>query len=231
MNGRPPPGPALASFGPVLIASLTGSVTDAVATRGIYAIFLLMLVDAVFPAASELVMLYGGALASGGLSGRRVELFGQPLSSHLGAYLAVAVAGTIGYLVGSWLGWGIGARAGRPFVERHAHLFHLSPAKLQRADAWFQDHGQRAVLLGRLTPVVRSFVSIPAGVQRMAIAPYTVSSAIGSAVWCFGIAGAGWALGASYERFHRAFDVISIAVVGVLVIAGWWLLRRRGRRR
>src|SRR5690349_705756 len=111
-----------------------------------------MLIDAVFPAASELVMLYGGALASGALSGKHVELFGHPLSSHLGAYLAVAAVGTVGYLVGSWIGWGIGMRAGRPFVERHAHLFHLSAAKLRRADHWFEEHGSRAVLLGRLTP-------------------------------------------------------------------------------
>jgi membrane protein DedA with SNARE-associated domain len=88
------------------------------------------------------------------------------------------------------------------------------------------------VLLGRVTPVVRSFVSIPAGVLRMPLGRYTVLTAIGSAAWCFAFAGAGWGLGRSYVRLHRDFRFVEYAVVvGVLVFAGWLLYRWRAGRR
>jgi membrane protein DedA with SNARE-associated domain len=216
----------------VPLATLTAAVTDFVGSHGVYAVFVLMLVDAVFPAASELVMVYGGALASGAFSGDGLVLFGHHIHSNLGGYLAIALAGTLGYLVGSWLGWAVGALAGRPFVERHGSLFHVDGRKLDRADAWFRRYGRRAVLIGRVTPVVRSFVSIPAGFERMPLAPYTALTLIGSAIWCFALAGVGWGLGAGYGHFHRAFDVASIAVVATLVLVGvGFALRRREARR
>src|SRR3954470_17495568 len=101
-------------FAPTLgpVASLTSSVTTFVGDYGLYAVFLLMFVDAVFPAASELVMLYAGALAAGAFSGQHVVLFGARIDSHFWAYVAMSLAGTIGYTLGSLAGWGIGAYAG-----------------------------------------------------------------------------------------------------------------------
>ena len=87
----------------------------------------------------------------------------------------MALAGTLGYLVGSIVGWGIGGAGGRPFVERHGRLLHLGPERLERAERWFDRYDRWAVLLGRITPVVRSFVSIPAGVFRMPFWPYHVA--------------------------------------------------------
>jgi membrane protein DedA with SNARE-associated domain len=211
------------------LASLTHSITHFVAANGIYAVFGLMLVDAVFPAASELVMVYGGAIASGVIGGQHVVLFGSRIHDHTAAYLAIGTAGTLGYLVGSWAGWLIGARAGRPFVERHANAFHLDPDKLARADAWFRRYGTAAVLVGRITPVVRSFVSIPAGFERMPLTPYTGLTLAGSAVWSFALAGAGWAIGTGYQRFHHAFDYVSIAVVALALVAIALLAYRRHR--
>ncbi len=78
----------------------------------------------------------------------------------------MALAGTIGYLVGSMLGWAIGDYAGRPYLERHGRWLHLDAKKLDRAEAWFDRWGDWAVFLGRVTPVVRSFISVPAGVFR-----------------------------------------------------------------
>jgi hypothetical protein len=95
------------------VASLTHSITQFVGANGIYAVFLLMCVDAVFPAASELVMVYGGALAAGTISGQRLTLFGHAIDRPVSGYLLVAAAGTVGYLAGSWLGWAVGYRAGR----------------------------------------------------------------------------------------------------------------------
>src|SRR4029453_2145215 len=115
-----------------------------------------MLVDAVFPAASELVMIYGGALAAGAVSGH-VVLFGREIDTPFWAFVAVSLAGTIGYPVGSLIGWGVGAYGGRPLLERHGRWLHLSPERLDRAVAWFERRGDWAVFFGRVTPVVRSF--------------------------------------------------------------------------
>jgi membrane protein DedA with SNARE-associated domain len=194
-------------------------VTSFIAAHGVYAVFLLMLVDAVFPAASELVMVVGGALAAG-VFAHHVTLFGQDLGSGFDAYLAIALAGTLGYLAGSIVGWWIGARGGRPFLERRGNWFHLTPDRLDRAERWFDRWDDWAVLVGRVTPVVRSFVSIPAGVFRMPLGRYAALTAVGSAVWAFALAGAGWGLGHSYETFHHDFRYVEYAVVaGVLALA------------
>jgi membrane protein DedA with SNARE-associated domain len=212
----------------VLLASLTSSVTSFIGDHGLYAVFVLMAVDAVFPAASELVMLYAGALAAGAFSGQHVVLFGDRIDSHFWAYVAMSLAGTIGYTLGSLAGWGIGAYAGRPLLEERGRWFHLDRAKLDRADRWFDRWGDWAVFLGRLTPVVRSFISIPAGVVRMPIVRFTVLTFLGSAIWCFGIAGAGWALGSSYERFHHGFAYVEYVVLAlVIILVAWLILRRR----
>jgi membrane protein DedA with SNARE-associated domain len=212
----------------VVLASLTSFVTTLIGDHGLYAVFVLMAVDAVFPAASELVMLYAGALAAGAFSGQHVVLFGDRIDSHFWAYVAVSFAGTIGYTLGSLVGWGIGAYAGRPLLEERGRWFHLDRAKLDRADRWFERWGDWAVFLGRLTPVVRSFISIPAGVVRMPIVRFLVLTFLGSAIWCFAIAGAGWALGSSYEHFHHDFAYVEYAVVAaVIVLLVWLILRRR----
>ena len=211
-----------------MVASLTSSVTTFIGDHGLYAVFVLMAIDAVFPAASELVMLYAGALAAGAFSGQHVVLFGNRIDSHFWAYVAMSLAGTIGYTVGALVGWGIGAYGGRPLLEERGRWFHLDRSKLERADRWFERWGDWTVFLGRLTPVVRSFISIPAGVVRMPIARYTVLTFLGSAIWCFAIAGAGWALGSSYEHFHHDFAYVEYAVlVAVILLIAWLILRWR----
>jgi membrane protein DedA with SNARE-associated domain len=215
----------------VPVASVSGSLTTLVGDHGLYAVFLLMALDAVFPAASELVMVYGGAVAAGAFAGQSVVLFGARLDPGLEAYLGIALAGTVGYTLGSLVGWAIGAYGGRPLLERRGRWFHLSPAKLDRAEAWFSRFGQPAVFVGRITPVVRSFISIPAGVFRLALAPYTILTLLGSAIWCFALAGAGWALGRSYERFHHDFRFVDYAVIAaVVVVLGFVVLRWRSTR-
>lgn len=204
-----------------MLASISSSFTSQVASHGIYAVFLLMAVDAVFPAASEIVMLYGGAVAAGVFpAAHHVSLFGAKIGYGIGAYIAIALAGTLGYFAGSLIGWAIGRYGGRPLLERHGRWFHLTPAKLDRAEGWFDRWGNVGVLVGRITPVVRSFVSIPAGVFEMPLA------LIGSAVWAFGIAGAGYGLGSSYERFNHDFKYVEYVVVaGVLALAAYLVLR------
>jgi membrane protein DedA with SNARE-associated domain len=213
------------------VASLSSSLTQFIGDYGLYAVFVLMMVDAVFPAASELVMVYGGAIASGAIAGQTVTLFGHTFPSGLPAYFAMALAGTVGYLVGAVIGWEIGRRGGRPYLERHGRWLHLDHARLERAEAWFLRWEDWAVLLGRLTPVVRSFVSIPSGIFGVPLLRYTVLTLIGSAIWCFAFAGIGWAAGASWDSFHEAFRYADVAVAAALVGAIAWLRWRLMRKR
>jgi membrane protein DedA with SNARE-associated domain len=216
----------------VLVASVTSVITDRVTEilgdHGLYAVFLLMLVDAVFPAASELVMVYAGALAAGAFSSG-VVLFGNELESGFGAWLAMVLAGTIGYTIGSIIGWAIGIYGGRPFLERRGRWFHLSHEKLERAEQWFDRWGDWAVLIGRITPVARSFISIPAGVFRMPLGRYTVLTFIGSTAWCIAFAAAGYAAGTRWESFHERFHYVDYAVAALIVGGVAYLLIRRRR--
>jgi membrane protein DedA with SNARE-associated domain len=216
----------------VPVASFTSSLTQFVGDYGLYAVFVLMMIDAVFPAGSEIVMVYGGAIASGAIAGTSVTLFGYEFPSGLPAYLAIVVAGSIGYLIGSMIGWWIGDRGGRPYLERHGRWLHLDHGKLERAEAWFQKWEAWAVLVGRLTPVVRSFISIPAGIFEVPFRRYTVLTLIGSTIWCLVFAGIGWAAGASWESFHHAFRFADVAVAALVVGTAAWLGWRflRGRR-
>jgi membrane protein DedA with SNARE-associated domain len=213
----------------VPVAGVTSSLTSLIGNHGLYAVFALMAIDAVFPAASELVMVYAGALAAGAFSGQHVDLFGSRISSHPAALVAMALAGTIGYLAGSIAGWAIGVYGGRPLLEQRGRWVHLDEAKLGRAERWFDRWDDLAVLIGRVTPVIRSFISIPAGVFRMPFWRYTVLTLIGSAVWAFALAGVGYGLGSSYERFHHDFGFVEYAVVAAVILLGIWLLVRRRR--
>jgi membrane protein DedA with SNARE-associated domain len=210
----------------VPIAGLTSSLTSLIGNHGIYAVFLLMAIDAVFPAASELVMVYAGALAAGAFPGQHVDLFGARISSHAWAFVAVALAGTLGYSVGAIGGWAIGRYGGRPLLERRGRWFHLGGDKLDRAERWFDRWDDLAVLIGRLTPVVRSFISIPAGVFRMPLGRYNALTLIGSAIWAFALAGAGYGLGKSYERFHHDFSYVEYAIVAAVVVLAAYLMMR-----
>jgi len=201
-------------------------VTSLLAHHGLWAVFVLMAIDAVFPAASELVMVYGGALASGALV-HEIDVFGSPTSGFW-AFVAVVLAGTLGYLVGAIGGWAIGLYGGRPFLEQHGKFVHLNKEKLDRAEQWFERWEDKAVLFGRVTPVVRSFVSIPAGVFETPFGRYVVLTAIGSLAWCLLFAGIGWGLGTSWDSFHHGFEYVEYVLIAALVlVVGYLLVRRR----
>ena len=156
-----------------------------------------MLIDAVFPAASEVVMVYGGAVAVGRVRRpARRPLRARRSTRASGRTSPSRSPGTLGYMLGSIGGWAIGNYGGRPLVERHGRWFHLRPEKIERAERWFDRFGTtRPSSIGRIMPVVRSFVSIPAGLARMPLGRFTLLTIPGSAVWCFALAGVGWALG------------------------------------
>ncbi|HSK15782.1 MAG TPA: DedA family protein [Gaiellaceae bacterium] len=211
--------------------AITEAVTSVIGDYGLYAVFTLMLVDAVLPAASELVMVYGGALAAGAFASSSVTLFGREIESAGWAFVAVAVAGTVGYTLGSIGGWAIGLYGGRPYLERHGRWLHVTPEKLDRAESWFERWGDLAVFVSRMLPVVRSFISIPAGIGEMPLVRYTVLTFAGTIPWCFGLAAVGYALGANWERFHESFRYADYAIVVVLALgAAAWIYRAHRKR-
>jgi membrane protein DedA with SNARE-associated domain len=216
----------------LVLASLTGQLTSWIGHHGAYAVFAIMALDALLPVGGELTMLYAGALAAGAIAGQHPVLLGHQLQTGLESYLVLAVAGTLGYLLGALIGWAIGRWGGHSLLERHGRWLHMTPENLERAERWFDRHGRTAVFLGRLTPVVRSFISIPAGTLESPIRPYTMLTLAGSAIWCFGFAAAGWALGSSYESVHHAFrylDVLAVAGAVAALAALIVLHRRRAR--
>ena len=185
---------------PMPLASLTSHLTDAIAHHGVAIVFLVMAVDAVLPAGGELVMLYAGALASGALAaaGERVRpapasRASRPSSSWRSpGRSATSPARSAA---------GLGARGGRPLLERHGRWLHLGPARVERAERWFDRFGDRAVFFGRLTPLVRSFISIPAGVLGSPLGRYTALTFAGSAHLVLRLRGRG--LGAGHELRQR----------------------------
>jgi membrane protein DedA with SNARE-associated domain len=205
---------------------MTAHLTDWIAVHGVAAVFALMAIDAVLPAGGELVMLFAGALAAGAVSDRGVSVLGFALASGLESYLVLVAAGTLGYVAGALAGWALGMRGGRGLIDRHGGKLHLGPGRFARAERWFARFGPASVFLGRLTPLVRSFVSIPAGVLRFPLAPYLALTFAASLLWSAGFAGAGWALGGNWEQVDHAFRYADYVVVLAVVAAGAVLLRR-----
>jgi membrane protein DedA with SNARE-associated domain len=215
-----------------VLHEITEALTSLIGDHGVYAVFLLMLIDAVLPAASELVMVYAGAVAAGAFAGQEVVLFGKEIESDFWAYVAMAAAGGIGYIIGSIMGWAIGFYGGRPFIERRGRWLHVTPHRLEQAERWFDRYGDWAVALGRVTPVVRSFIAIPAGVAEMPLGRYTLLTIPGSLLWAFAFAAIGFAAGASWEEFHHAFryaEYVVAAGIALVVVAAIVRHRRSSR--
>jgi len=210
------------------LASVTGSITSAIGNHGLEAIFLLMLLGAMLPIGSELVMIYGGAVASGAIADASIGLFGHEVSSGWRSIVAVGLAGSAGNLAGAAIGWAIGVYGGRAFVQRRGRWLHASTARLERADRWFARFGRIAVPFGFLTPLVRSFVAIPAGIARVQPVRFVALAALGVFPFCFGLAVAGLALGSHWERLQHTLRYVEVAIL-ILAAAGvvLFLLRRR----
>jgi membrane protein DedA with SNARE-associated domain len=181
-------------------------VTGLISQLGYVGIALLMLLENVFPPVpSELIVPLAGFSAGKG------EL-------HLAGVVAAATAGSVlgalvWYALGRWLGEG----RSRRWVERHGRWLGMSPADLERAEAWFGRHAGWAVLGGRLVPAVRTLISVPAGIFRMPLGRFLLFTTLGSAGWATLLALAGFVLGSRYGQVERYLGPVSTGIVGVLV--------------
>ena len=163
------------------------------------------------PLPSEIVMAFAGYVVWEG----RLSLLG------------VTLAGALGCLTGSLVLYGIGAYGGRPLLERYGKYVLIRKEELDRAEQWFGKHGEGAVIISRLLPFVRSFISLPAGIVRMDVKRFSAYTLLGSLPFCFGFAYVGFALGPHWKDIRGLFRYFDIAViVGVVLLIGYLIYRR-----
>ncbi|HMD51386.1 MAG TPA: DedA family protein [Solirubrobacteraceae bacterium] len=209
----------LASISETLVNETAHFVSEA----GLPGIFALMAISsACIPIPSEAVMLFAGfAVADPS----------QSASQHHMTMVGVVLAGLLGTIVGSWVAYGVGRGGRLELFERHGDKVHMGPAQIERADRWFQRYGPAAVLFGRMIPVVRAFVSLPAGIARMPFWRFTVYSLIGAIPWVLGLALAGYALGGDWKSVRKGFEYVDYAIVALVVVGIVYAVvrRRRGR--
>lgn len=207
-----PPTQSASRRGPRLrVASGKNGIVQSFITHyGYWALFVLsVLSSACIPIPSEVAYGFAGALCT------------TALSQHARFSLwAVIVVGTIGSLVGAVIAYEVGRSAGRTIIDRWGKWLLLSHKDLDRAEHWFERYGSASVLLGRVIPVVRSFISLPAGVAEMNRVRFAVLTTIGSAVWVALLAGLGYAAGSNWKHvsgdFHTAeYPIIAVVVLGL----------------
>jgi membrane protein DedA with SNARE-associated domain len=185
-------------------------------------VFLLMLAEsACIPIPSELIMLFGGALAAGAVPGAHPSLIG------------IIVAGVLGNLAGSYVAWAVGKYAGQAAVHRWGRRVGIREHDIDRATAWFERHGASAVLFGRVVPVVRTFISLPAGFAGMPAIRFGLFTTLGCIPWTAALAIAGYALGANWQSVANGFHGPTYAIAGIIVVAAAAaiVLHLRRRRR
>jgi membrane protein DedA with SNARE-associated domain len=195
-------------------------------SAGYGAIFALSFISAMgLPVGAEIALIYGGVLASGQVPGE-----GKPLSLAI-----VIIVATLGEVLGSAAGYGIGRYGGRALVDKVGKYVLLTHKDLDRADAWFARRGEPFVFFGRFIPLLRSFVSFAAGLGEMAIGKFIVYTVIACAIWCTALCSLGYSLGSSYNHVLKAFSYAgyvlgALAVVAVVVVF-WHRLREYRKQR
>ena len=207
-----------------LLAVFTDTVQRLIADNGYLAVFLLMLLGSMcIPIPSEVVMAFAGALCA--------PAFAASILGTSDAALAlewVTLWGVAGSLIGSWLAYALGAWGGRPAIERWGRYLLLRPHEVDRAHDWFERRGEAVVFLGRLVPLIRAFVSLPAGVARMNLRKFTLFTLLGIIPWCLGLALSGRALGARWHDIEKYFAPLAIAAgLALVALVAWWIWHRR----
>ncbi|MFG1901681.1 DedA family protein [Micromonospora carbonacea] len=203
---------------PSQFTGLTGWVADVIGALGAVGVALLVALESIIPPIpSEIVLAMAGYLASQGQFN----------------VVLIVVAATVGSLLGALALYWLGAALGEERLKRWLdHIPLVDRDDLEKADRWFERHGRWAVLIGRVVPVVRSLVSVPAGADRMPLGEFVLLTTLGSGVWNALIVGAGFALGSRWEevdRYSSWFNYAIFAVFGVMVVS--WAAKKVRRRR
>lgn len=184
---------------------------------GYPAIFVLMLLEsALVPFPSEVTMLAGGFYAAEG----SLDLFW------------VGAAGVMGNMVGSWIAYALGRKTGRALLDRYGRYVLIRRHDIDRAEVWWDKHGEAATFFSRLLPVIRTFISLPAGIAKMPLGKFSIYTFLGVVPWTYGLAYLGVVLGENWERVLGYFDLPTLLIAGTLVVVvGLWYLRRRKQQK
>jgi membrane protein DedA with SNARE-associated domain len=201
------------------IGWMAGLIVAFISALGYWGVLILMAIEsACIPLPSEIIMPFAGYLVATG---------------QLNLWL-VATAGAIGCNLGSIIAYEAGKHGGRPIVERWGKYILIDAHDLDRADAFFLKYGSVAVLIGRLLPVIRTFIAFPAGVARMPLGKFHFYTFVGSWPWCFMLAWVGMKLGTAWDsdpRVKAAFHDAHLIIAGVFVVAGVWFVWHKLRKR
>ena len=203
----------------MLTASIVNNVvtwaTTLIGNSGLPAVFFLMLLEsALVPVPSEAIMPFAGFAVSEGKLGMA----------------GIIVAGVAGNLVGSWIAYAIGYYGGKPFVDRWGKYVLLRPHHLETAQGWFDRWGAPVVFFGRMIPIVRTFISLPAGFGKMKFWKFTLFTVLGCIPWVAMLAFVGKGLGANWEKIKPYLHYADFLVVVVLVALVAWAVARYWRR-
>jgi membrane protein DedA with SNARE-associated domain len=192
------------------VQSLTHHLQTFIASHGLEAVFLLMVLEsACIPVPSEVTMIYAGYLVSQGSMN----------------FVAAVVVGTVANLIGSLIAWAAGAYGVDAVLVRTEH----NRRRVEQAQSWFERYGTPTVFFARLLPVVRTFISLPAGVARMPLGRFSVLTVLGSLPWCIMLVAVGDVAGANWDTWHRRFGYLDYVVVAAVLAAAAWLVLRQRR--
>jgi membrane protein DedA with SNARE-associated domain len=203
----------LASVSDKIVEPIVNVATEFIGSAGVAAVFVLMTLEsACIPIPSEAIMLFAGFSVSNG----EMTLFG------------VVAAGVLGNLVGSWIAYAVGYYGRLDLLEKNK-LIHVNPKHLSWADDWFSRYGAATVFFSRMLPVVRTFISLPAGVARMPFWRFTVYTVAGSIPWVLTLALVGQSVGDNWEQWRHRLGYLDYAVVAAIVLGVAYLIVRRRR--
>jgi membrane protein DedA with SNARE-associated domain len=181
---------------------LSDSVTQFISSIGYAGIFLLMALEsAAIPVPSELIMTFSGYLAYQGVFD----------------FTSIVILGAAGCMAGSMVSYWIGLKGGRVFIDKYGKYFFMNHHHLDIAELWFKKYGDKAVLFSRMLPVVRTFISLPAGMGRYDFKKLIIFSFIGSLPWCFALAYIGLKLGPQWKNIITFFNGLDMVIVFVLI--------------
>jgi membrane protein DedA with SNARE-associated domain len=207
-------------LGPPILPSveaIVGAMEDWIVSYGYVAIFLLMLAEsACIPFPSEVTMLVGGWYAATG----DLDFFW------------VGTWGVLGNLVGSWIAYAIGRTTGRAILDRYGRYILIRSHDIDRAEVWWGKYGEAATFFSRLLPVIRTFISLPAGIAGMPFGKFSLYTFLGVIPWTFALAWIGVVVKDNWEQVLDYFNLPTLVIGALLVAAGlWWYLGRRRRQK
>ncbi|HYC19319.1 MAG TPA: DedA family protein [Candidatus Bathyarchaeia archaeon] len=196
-----------------ILETLSNFVISVIEQLGYAGVFVAMgLESACIPLPSEVIMPFAGFVVWKG------EL----------TLIGVALAGTAGCLAGSLVAYSVGAYGGLPLLERYGKYVLIRKSELDRAHTWFGRYGEIAVFVGRVLPIVRTFISLPAGVARMDVKKFSLYTVLGSLPWCFGLAYVGILLGPHWSDLEALFRYLDIVVIaGIIGLVGYLIYHRK----